>query len=664
MPENWFTSGLSVANLALASANVITGFSLLVYILTNNLRSPVARAFSALLAFMTLVYAGDVLVANVVSRPAVWLWLRFQWIGIASVPAACLHFSDALLQTTNDISPRRRLLVNTAYGVSLVFLVLALATDLVVRDGVSSERIAHLLPGPFFALFAAYFFATVLGAVLNVTRARQRCLTSTSRRRMTYLSVAIVAPGFGLFPFLLVPTMSSRLSPNAVLGLSLVGNVAVALMTVVSAYTVAYQGVFIPDRVIKHNLIHYLMRGPLVGTVVIFLMLVIPRVEAILGLPRDTVLIFAVILAIVLLQVLVNLAKPYIDRAIYRQDRDQVAWIERLDSRLLTSTDLAQLLENVLIALCDLLRIRSAFVVAMQNGSMKVQVLCGPRDETLQFLEGCDWQSITASLGQGEGGSHQSADSGSTPPLLRTRDDGLRNEDLMLYNGYWLLPLRNGARTLTLGVLGLRSPNGVPGLSRQELSAVSNLVSQAELALEDMHLQQDVFAALQKIVPQIEELQRWRSTLPYAGPARLEHMESNPVFSPDLVRFVRDALHDFWGGPRLESSPLLRTRLVRNALKENDGVPIRALREVLTSAIERLRPDGERSMTAGEWVIYNILDNRVLQGRPIREIADRMAISESDFYRKQRIAIEQLAKALVTMERELESLPEQGSDGE
>ena len=34
------------------------------------------------------------------------------------------------------------------------------------------------------------------------------------------------------------------------------------------AYTVAYQGALSPDRVIKHNLIHYLLRGPLVATAV------------------------------------------------------------------------------------------------------------------------------------------------------------------------------------------------------------------------------------------------------------------------------------------------------------------------------------------------------------------------------------------------------------
>ncbi len=653
MLESWLTSILSLANLILASANVIIGFSLLAYILTNNFRSSVARAFSAMLAFITIVYVGDILVANVVSPPATLLWLRFQWLGIAFVPAACLHFSDALLRTTNAVSAKRRLAVSASYALGLVFFVLAAATDLVVQDGVSLQWISHLAPGPYFGVFTTFFFVTVLTAVVNVFLARQRCLTSTSRRRMTYLTVAIIAPGFGVFPFLLVATMPSFLSPNAIFGLSLVGNLAIGLMTVLSAYTVAYQGVFAPDRVVKHKLIHYLLRGPLVGSVVIFLMLVIPRVEAILGLPRDTVLIFAVIAAIVLLQVLVNLAKPYIDRLIYRQDREQVAWIEQLDSRLLTSTDLAQLLENVLIALCDQLRVRSGFVVAMQQGALKIQVLCGPKEAARRFLQECDWQDLMSSFGPTSGQRSQASTpvrQGHVPPSVRRGE--LRNEDFVLRNSYWLLPLRQKDGTSTLGILGLESHNGPPALTLEELATVAQLIGQAELALEDMHLQQDVFEALRQIVPEIEEIQRWRSAPLYPAPARLERLESNPVYAPDFPQIVRDALRDYWGGPRLVDSPLMRTRLVRQAMQENDGVPARALRAVLSTAIERLRPEGGRSMTASEWVVYNILEAKFIQGRPIREIVDRMAMSESDFYRKQRAAIGQLAKMLITMELE------------
>jgi len=635
MPAHWITSVLSLGNQVLAAANVIIGFSLLAYVLSHNLRSPAARAFSALLAFITLVYVGDILVANVISPPLTLLWLRFQWLGIAFVPAACLHFSDALLQTTNSVSSWRRVAVSASYAVGLVSFVLAAATGFIVEDGVTTGEISHLVPGPLFGAFTVFFFFTVGLAVYNVFRARQRCLTSTSRRRMSYLTVAIIAPGFGVFPYLLVPTASLFMSSDLVFFLSLLGNVAVALMTVVSTYTVTYQGVFAPDRVIKHNLIHYLLRGPLVGSVVILLALSIPKVEAILGLPPNTVLIFAVTIGIVLLQVAINLAKPYIDRLIYRQDRDEVEWIEQLDTRLLTSTDLRQLLENVLIGLCDLLRVRSGFVLAMQAGALEIRVFCGLREAASSFVQDTDWHQLLGTFGE------SSAKRGE-----------LRNEDFTVNNGYWLLPLRSKDRQSTLGILAVEAINGPPALSTEELATVAMFIGQAELALEDMHLQQDVFAALRQIVPEIETIQRWRSAPLYPGAGRLERLESNPVYAPDFPKVVRAALRDYWGGPRLVSSPLMRTRIVRQAMQENEDVPARALRAVLTTAIERLKPAGERSLLASEWVVYNILEMKFVQGRPIREIADRMAMSESDFYRKQRMAVEQLAKALAAMEME------------
>jgi hypothetical protein len=42
---------------------------------------------------------------------------------------------------------------------------------------------------------------------------------------------------------------------------------------------------------------------------------------------------------------------------------------------------------------------------------------------------------------------------------------------------------------------------------------------------------------------------------------------------------------------------------------------------------------------------------RFIQGRKVRDIAGRLAISESDLYRKQRVAIGQVAQVLTEMEQ-------------
>lgn len=102
----------------------------------------------------------------------------------------------------------------------------------------------------------------------------------------------------------------------------------------------------------------------------------------------------------------------------------------------------------------------------------------------------------------------------------------------------------------------------------------------------------------------------------------------------------------------MTTSPLLALNVVERAAQEHDGNAMKGLRAVLKLAIERLRPDGQRQMTAPEWILYNILELKFLQGHKVREIARRLAMSESDLYRKQRVAIEAVAQMLAEMERE------------
>ncbi len=636
------------ANRVLSGAIVITTFSLVVYILTHNLRSAVARAFCALLTFVLVVYTGDIALYQVNSLEAAVMWLKFQWIGIAFVPAAYLHFSNALLRTTNDFSRWRQAAVSLSYLGSAVLLVLVGLTDLVVYDGVYTPSFSHLRAGPLFWVFATYFLVTVAWGAWNIRRARQRCLTSTSRRRMTYLAVTFAAPGLGAFPFLLASSAPTLLPNSLFLLVLLMGNVGVALMLVVMAYSVAYFGVLTPDRVVKHNLIHYLLRGPFVATCVLVFILALNQVESFLGLPRDAIVVFGTVALIVLLQILINQAKPFIDRLIYRQDRAEITWIQELDKRLLTSTDLAQFLESILTSICELLRVRSAFVAAMDEEQLIIEASCGTPN-IRGFLAKLDPAKLV-------------------PPGVEGNTNGDNGEDrptpisdqIVADGDYWLAPLYTRDRNTLLGLLAIEARSPQLDLDEEEAEAISSLVHQAEAALEDRSLQQGLFAALQVIIPEIERIQRRRGTTRYAGSPAWSSSDEKLIYTEDFPRLVKDALSHYWGGPKLTSSPLLKLRIVE-AARQEEGSATMALRAVLNRAIERLRPQGERSMTTADWILYNILDLKFLQRRQGREVAARLAMSESDLYRKQRVAIEELAKTLADMEREAAGL-EQESD--
>ncbi len=616
-------------NEVLSSAIIILAFSLFVYMFINNIKNSVGRGFAAILACMCFTYAGDVALFKVNNLAAAVPWLKFQWIGIAFLPAAYLHFSDALLRTTNAISVRRRFTVGLAYFFGFLLLLLAVQTNFLVRDPFYVPGVTQFRAGPFFWVFTTYFYTTLVWGAYKIYRARARCLTSVARRRMTYLAISFAAPALSVYPYMLIASTPSLPSVTIFLSLSLM-NIGIMVMIVVMAYSVAFFGALPPDRVIKHNLAHFLLRGPLVAILVIFIIQALPEQERIWGLPRDMILATSIVAIIVLSQLVINITKPLIDNLIFYQDRVEISWISELDRRLLTTTDLQQALENVLTALCEVLRVKTGFIYNLAARQ-------GPRLETLV-------------------GSPEIIDRAMANidvPLLVEEQNGGDGYHFIAQNNFWFVILKNKARDRSLGLLGLKARSEEYDLTLAEEQSAALLIEQAELALEDRRLQQEVFSALKSIIPEMERIQRLRSAIRYTGsPSLVSLTEESPIHQQDFPQMVRDALTHYWGGPKLTNSPLLGLQVVQEILEEHDGNAVRALRSVLGQAIEKQRPHGERRMTAAEWLIYNILDLKFVQGLRVRDIAQRLAMSESDLYRKQRLAIEEVARTLSEMETE------------
>jgi hypothetical protein len=651
-----------LVNVVLTSGIVIFSFALLLYLLIYSRRNNVARTFAFLLGCVLITYFVDLALFDVEDWRAAKPWLEVQWIGIAFTPAAYLNFSNALLITTGERSKLQRSAVRASYVLSTLLLVGVTFGDLIVRGGGLTHRAPHLLPGPLFPLFTLYFSVAVGWGAANVVRARRRCLTSTSRRRMSYLAATFAAPAAGVFPYLLLAGWPPS-APGVALWLILVlGNIGVGMMLIILSYSVASFGALTPDRVVKHRLVHFLLRGPFVATLVVLVITVTSQAEGWLGLPSRRIMLFGVVGVILLLQIGIELAKPLIDRALYLQDQAEIEWIQQLSSRLLTSTDLHQFLENVLTALCELLRIDTAFVAVIDDGEPHLEVTCGdleshqPGQLSLEAWH-VSLQQIRTGQDDGRDG-HNGGDSDAS--AQRNPDDGAegvgqqrleRYGDLFVWNGYWLAPLRAAKdRDIILGVIGLAARAPEPDLTPEEKKGVDNLLTQAAAALEDRQLQQGIFSALERIMPEIEDIQRRRGMIHYVGDEALS--DFSLVESGEFREWVRDALKHYWGGPKLTTSPLMALQVVERATREQDGNAMKGLRSVLREAIERLRPEGERKMTAPAWLLFNILDLKFLQGQKVREVAKRLAMSESNLYRKQRVAIKAVAQMLAEMERE------------
>ena len=54
----------------------------------------------------------------------------------------------------------------------------------------------------------------------------------------------------------------------------------------------------------------------------------------------------------------------------------------------------------------------------------------------------------------------------------------------------------------------------------------------------------------------------------------------------NLPQIVKEALTDYWGGPRLTGSPLIKLKVVQDALGKHNDSGVNALRSILKQAIE------------------------------------------------------------------------------
>jgi hypothetical protein len=230
--------------------------------------------------------------------------------------------------------------------------------------------------------------------------------------------------------------------------------------------------------------------------------------------------------------------------------------------------------------------------------------------------------------------------------VLERVSDGLTIGHEFYWRDYLVIPLyAHGGQdeAVMLGLLGcfLGEKRQVDEEQRQTLWL---LAERAALALEDRVLQQRIFQTLENIQPQAEYLQKMRA----AG--RYGH---TPEWLTDDARFnelVKDALSHYWGGPKLTENPLLQLQIVEEmAEREYEGNRANALRALLRQALETVRPEGERRFTT-EWILYNILELKFFQGQKVRDVAARLALSEADLYRKQRVAIATVAKAILDLE--------------
>jgi hypothetical protein len=630
---------LRTTNDLLTAGIAITAFSLLLYALTFNLRDRVARSFAIILVCVVIVFVTDAIVTTVTEPGEMELWLRLQWVGIIFLPPAYLHLSDALLETTGRPSRgRRRRFVRLLYLISLLFLISILPGWLVGPIIQPDGPAPHLQRTSLTWIFSGFYTFSILFAWINFLRADKRTVTRTSRRRMRYLMAGALAPALGLFPFLLFGSEFAQNHQLIFWIAAVTSNIFVSGLLVLMAYAVAFFGVAWPDRVVKRRLFKWLMRGPVTACTVLAITTIARRAGIAYGFPSPTAVPVLMVASVLIIQHLITLLAPAWERWLFFGSDRQIQTIQNLEERLLTSGDLRDFLESILAAVCDRLQASQAFLVSMGSEGMEMVLTIGNKNPFNEEDASKDLlQTVNKNSGNGVTKAH--------------------TERLFEWRNYWLVPLYASREEDSLleepRLLGFIGVTRTPAVSpdNEQVEALLLLASRASMALEDRLVQQQVFASIEALTPQVDLIQRLRAAARYDGTDVLTD-PNTPIENQTISKWVKDALSHYWGGPKLSKSPLMHLHIVQRAIEEHEGNPTNALRAILREAIERVRPDGERRFT-GEWILYNILEMKFMEGRKVREIAMRLAMSEADLYRKQRVAIEAVANAILMMEQEV-----------
>jgi hypothetical protein len=625
-------TGIITVNQIFTAGIAITALSLFLYALSFNLRDRVARSFAIILLCVVTVFTSEALESASITPQVIDLFLRLEWLGIIFLPAAYLHLSDALLVTTGQPSRgRRRLAVRLMYSISAIFILLLGLGYLLGPLEMNGQPAPYLQRTIWTEIFTAYYVIIMVLAWINFGRAFRRTLTRSGRRRMLYLLAGATAPALGSFPYLLYGSGLAANFPFLFWGVATTSNFLVGGLIILMAYSVAFFGVSWPDRVVKSRLFKWIMRGPVVASVALGVMTIVRRSGEHFGTSYSVAVPAAMVATVLILEHTITLVAPLWERFIFfGGDRTDLALLQNLEERLITQNDLRQFLEAVLAAVRDHLQSPAAFVAALDGEELSLVVATGS--------------------------SPLLKDSNLSEVLQVINRDGNGDGEEYAWGDYWLFPLLQPSETdegapILLGLLGAVHQTGqvIVGDQRQSLAV---LLQRALVALQDRRLQRSVFRSLEDLRPQVDMFQRLRAVGRYDSKASL--LEETLPPGSDMAEWVRDALAHYWGGPKLTQNPLLNLRIVQQAFTEHNDNPANALRSILRQAMDHVRPDGERRFT-GEWILFNILEMKFVEGRKVREVATRLAMSEADLYRKQRVAIEEVTRIILEMERQTQA---------
>ena len=621
---NLLIPSLRALSEVLTAAVAMTAFSVLLFSLRFLRRKQrLAIALVPLLVSVTAIYSADALETMAVGREAKLIWQMIHWTGFIILPAGSLAFSIVLLDMTGK-TISRWLRGFTFVNILLSFVFIGLLWKGRLFDGIriitniGTTMIHNGMTFRFWIYFAVNLSAVVwiLGTAFSRTR------TQTSRRRMIYLIVGLLGIVIGTFPLLLFGSgMLISQYPLVFWTLSVIGNALVTLMVLLLGYAVATFSVSWSDRLTRLRLIEWILRGPVTASLTLWLVTMINRMGGILGLNIDGLSTLATVVAIILLEYFVSVLVPWIEQgSLVGLGPEDYAIFREFQGMMIFKPELVTYLEALTGALCDRFQARDGFfAVADESGAFEPVIRTGD----------CSWQDLDSELRR------------FPAYFCENNYEPYRDETGIM------IPVFNHDEQMDtfLGVLGLAdAPADL--MTNGYLTVLEDALDKARTVLWQRRYLTAAWRVLRSQTAEPENAPFRTGSVLDQGSLLAESGSAEP---DEVSVWVKDALTHYWGGPKLSENPLLQWKIVKMAAEEAGDNDVNGLRAVLKKALEELRPEGERT-TGGEWMLYNLIDYKFFEKQKVRDIVRRLSMSEADFYRKQKVAVESLAKVIVRME--------------
>lgn len=634
----WLVPVLRTISEALIAGVAISCFSVFLFLLGYLRKEVLARVFTVILALLAGIFTADAFSLTTDSIAFFSVMQLAQWSGFFLVYAGFFHFSLTILAMTGAKLRRARRLATIGAYLSAAFLVYLLLDG---RIFVNPKLFASGGTITGFADFQPWIWVwtglILIGCITILILAISRTKTKTSRRRMRYLLISSI-----------IVQLSTTLSVFAGFRfkisalwwywpLSVFAYLGLLSMIFLLAYAVVTFCVTWSHRVVRLRLIEWVLRGPVTASVTLILVTLVRRTAKVLAINSEGWTSLLTVLSILLLQYLITVLTPLMRRNNYSgYGREDYEMLSELENMMIFRAEMETYLESLCSVICDKLQVSGAFVVAGGVSGQPESII------TAGLISNEQRKAIHAYASERMAVSSE-----------------LESDTVSYANGFAYLPIEypiaGNDDPYFLALIGAAVSNGAHDPSIQEV-LLSAAVDCAQVLWQRRYYARTVRTL--EGISENELNQRYRTVSllnPEAGFGR-----GDPPLPSDVSLWVRDALTHYWGGPRLSESPLLSWRIVESETGESDGNRINALRKVLRDAIEKTRPDGEPSISL-EWTLYNILVLKFIEGRKVKEIVRRLAMSEADFYRKQKVAIEEVAKLLSVAENEARDSAVQGA---